>query len=812
MHESHITTQGMEGLAWQTIAARLGTPFYAYSAATLADTLMQLRRHLPAALHLFYSLKANPNLSLVMRLHGLGVGCEVCSLVELETALLAGAGPSDILFVGPGKSPQELARCVEQGIQAVIVESEQELADLQRIAAAAGRQQRVGLRVNPEFQSRKARLLMGGKPCQFGIDPTCVAGLIARRKDYPALDIAGLHVYLGTRILEAEAVVENTANILALARLLTAGGWHPAFIDIGGGLGVPYFDQEAMLDLAALGAGLAPLVVEHQAALPDTALYMELGRFLVAECGVFVTAVRYTKQSKGRLFAICDGGSNCHSAAAGGGLVRKPFPLARLGPAGDLPLLVQTLGGPLCTPSDIIGDRVELPALSPGDLIGIFRSGAYGASASPVQFLGFGHPAEVLVDGEALWQVRARDHWQRMVAEQKPRLLPPVSHAASPNMRLCDEQIAPSLRPIGEAFTERCSQLETQGDALDEVWHAFPLLREISYIGLPSEFNPHPLRFADVQGGECPYPLHLAIIEQLARYDANGLMALPGASLSTRAVRELGDAAQQRHFFGRFAEEPHWTFFAVSEPEVGSDASQVRSAWRPDGGGVRVSADKMLIGSVTRASIGVLYLAGCQGAAPRLAMFEPGAHPGRVHATLLPSVGLPGAGLGRLRIEDCLLPVEAMLGNHLHGLQQGLNGLARVFQRHRPMVAAMALGTARGLLDTMADHGVAGLEPWYLRYRALGRMLEQVALRFQQGSSSMAGTSQIKVLASGFAEEVARLMPHRLPKDAWIQSHTLRRRYLDAHAFEYMEGTRCIHLQHAARAFQPKEDRHGLEA
>ena len=170
MPESHITTQGMEGLAWQTIAARLGTPFYAYSAATLADTLMQLRRHLPAALRLFYSLKANPNLSLVMRLHGLGVGCEVCSQAELETALLAGAGPSDILFVGPGKSPRELARCVEQGIQAVIVESEQELADLQRIASASGRRQRVGLRVNPEFQSRKARLVMGGKPCQFGID------------------------------------------------------------------------------------------------------------------------------------------------------------------------------------------------------------------------------------------------------------------------------------------------------------------------------------------------------------------------------------------------------------------------------------------------------------------------------------------------------------------------------------------------------------------------------------------------------------------------------------------------------------------
>jgi alkylation response protein AidB-like acyl-CoA dehydrogenase len=193
-------------------------------------------------------------------------------------------------------------------------------------------------------------------------------------------------------------------------------------------------------------------------------------------------------------------------------------------------------------------------------------------------------------------------------------------------------------------------------------------------------------------------------------------------------------------------------------------------------------------------------------------MFEPGAHPGRVHATLLPSAGLPGAGLGRLRIDDCLVPAEAMLGNHLRGLQRGLNGLARVFERHRPMVAAMALGTARGLLDSMADHGVAGLAPWYLRYRALGRRLEQVGLSCQEGRGSTAATSQIKLLATGFVEDVARLMPHRLPGDAWIRSPTLRRRYLDAHAFEYMEGTRNIQLQHAARAFQPRGDRHGPEA
>lgn len=428
MSESHITSLGMEGLPWETIAGHVGTPFYAYSGATLADNLMQLRNHLPVALQLLYSLKANPNRNLVSRLNGLEIGCEVCSLGELEIALLAGVQPSDIIFAGPGKSQQELARSVELGIMAVIVESEQELADLQRIAAAAGRRQRVGLRVNPDFMGSKARLVMGGRPRQFGIDQALLTGLLASRGDYPALDITGLHVYMGTRILEAGAVVENTANILALARQLAADGWRPTFIDVGGGLGVPYFEPERRLNLAALGAGLAPLVAGHQAALPDTALYMELGRFLVADCGVFVTTVRYTKRSKGRFFAICDGGSNCLSAAAGGGgKLRRNFPIARLGPVGDLPVVEQNVSGPLCTPTDIIGDRVLLPVLSSGDLIGVFHSGAYGASASPVQFLCFGHPAEVLVEGDALWQVRARDHWQRMVTEQEPRLLLPGS-------------------------------------------------------------------------------------------------------------------------------------------------------------------------------------------------------------------------------------------------------------------------------------------------------------------------------------------------------------------------------------------------
>ncbi|OWY38954.1 diaminopimelate decarboxylase [Xenophilus sp. AP218F] len=437
MLEPHLTREGVEGLSWEALARIAGTPFYAYSAAALRDNLARLRRHLPPALNLLYSLKANPNRSLVQKLREQGVGCEVCSLAELETVLLAGARPEHILFVGPGKSEQELARCVELGIKAVVAESEQELDKLQALAAAAGKIQTVGLRVNPDFQGSKARLVMGGKPRQFGIDEARLAGLLARRDEYPALRFAGLHIYMGTRILDAQAVADNTGNILELARALSTGGWRPDFIDIGGGLGVPYFEKERELDLAALGAALAPLIAAQRQAMPDTELYMELGRFLVADCGVFVTAVRYTKWSKGQRFAVCDGGSNCHSAAAGGGsMLRRNFPLAKLGAAGGEPE-TYTLSGPLCTPTDVIGEQVALPPLRPGDLIGIFRSGAYGATASPVQFLSFGHPAEVLVDGETVWQVRARDQLQRMLAEQQPRLLRAADEQEAADALVC---------------------------------------------------------------------------------------------------------------------------------------------------------------------------------------------------------------------------------------------------------------------------------------------------------------------------------------------------------------------------------------
>ncbi|EHK0032744.1 diaminopimelate decarboxylase [Vibrio parahaemolyticus] len=428
-----IGVHGIEGVTYPQLAQSIGTPFYAYSRAQMTHDLQTLKSTMPQALTFYYSLKANPNLSLVKIIHQQGVGCEVCSLTELETALNAGASVQDIIFVGPGKSDKELTRCVELGIKAVVVESLNELQRLETVASRAGKSQAFAFRINPNFTSEKARLVMSGKPRQFGIDEDIVMAALNQLDRYPHLTLTGIHVYLGTRILDAKAVIENTRNILSLVTSIESKLDRPlGFVDIGGGLGIPYYPKEQFLDLDATALGLTPLIAQFKANHPETRIIMELGRYIIARSGVFITAVRDIKTSKGKTFAICDGGSNCHGAAAGlGSVIRKNFPIRRLGtPIEDEPTEDYMITGPLCTPTDLIGDSVMLPQLQSGDLLGVFHSGAYGPTASPVNFLSFGQPAEVLIEGDTAIQIRRAECFRDVIEQQVPLRvqLPSVSN------------------------------------------------------------------------------------------------------------------------------------------------------------------------------------------------------------------------------------------------------------------------------------------------------------------------------------------------------------------------------------------------
>ncbi|MFD5466899.1 diaminopimelate decarboxylase [Kitasatospora sp. NPDC127059] len=417
----------VQGLGITELAEEFGTPLYLYDGEEITTRFRGLREALHPALEVFYSLKANPNISVCALLHSCGARAEVSSLTELVTAQRAGVSPQDIIFLGPGKSRAEVAACLDQGIHAIVCESVEELGLIDELAAERGVTARVALRVNPSFQVKGSGLTMGGKPRQFGTDEEQLLaegrGLATR---YPHVRLMGVQVYLGTRILSEESVVENTRRIFDLAERLSAELDFPLeTVDIGGGLGIAYFDNEKDLDLAVLAAGLNPLVEDFAERHPDTRLIMELGRFLVAASGTYVTRVRYTKTSMGENFAVTDGGTNHHMAAVGiGSYVKRNFPMAALERMDEPATEPWHITGPLCTPNDVIGKKVPMPPLRAGELIGVQRSGAYGPTASPVHFLSHGYPAEVLVlDGRA-HLVRERDDVGALLAGQ--RLYRPV--------------------------------------------------------------------------------------------------------------------------------------------------------------------------------------------------------------------------------------------------------------------------------------------------------------------------------------------------------------------------------------------------
>jgi diaminopimelate decarboxylase len=414
-----LTIGGIEVTA---LADAYGTPLYVYDAGVLREQYNGLRALLDPAVGMFYSLKANPALAVCQVLHGLGAGGEVSSHAELATALRAGVPASAIIFLGPGKSEQELARCLDENVGLIVAESFAELGLLDAMAGQRGVRPRVLLRVNPAFSVRGSGLTMGGKPRQFGIDEEQLLadpGLLA---SWPNLAVTGIHAYMGTRILDETVVATNTERILTLAeRLSERLGFTLETVDIGGGLGVAYFDGERDIDPVVLAGLLNPVVASFRARRPRTAVAMELGRYLTAPAGLYVVRVRYVKTSLGERFAVADGGTNHHMAAVGiGSFVKRNFPVSLVSRADEPATGPWNVTGPLCTPNDTLVKAAHLPDVRPGDLVGVARSGAYGPSASPVLFLSHGYPAEVLVDGGRAYLIRDRDTVDDLLRKQHP--------------------------------------------------------------------------------------------------------------------------------------------------------------------------------------------------------------------------------------------------------------------------------------------------------------------------------------------------------------------------------------------------------
>ncbi len=387
------------GAPLSRLAARVGqTPFYAYDRTLLRDRVAILRQALPPAIKLHYAMKANPMPALVAFMAGLVDGIDVASAGELKVALDGGADPREVSFAGPGKRDMELRQAVAAGVL-VNIESAREIAPLAAASAELGLPARVAVRVNPDFELKGSGMKMGGGPKQFGVDVEQVPALLAAIGD-AGLAFEGFHLFAGSQNLKAESICEAQQKSYALALRLAEHAPQPVrFLNLGGGFGIPYFPGEQRLALAPIGDNLAALCERAATDLPHASLVIELGRYLVGEAGVYVCRVLDRKVSRGHVFLVTDGGLHHHLSASGnfGQVVRKNYPVA-LANRMDAPREPSvSVVGPLCTPLDLLADRMSLPDGAEGDLVVVFQSGAYGASASPQNFLG--HPAcvEVLV-------------------------------------------------------------------------------------------------------------------------------------------------------------------------------------------------------------------------------------------------------------------------------------------------------------------------------------------------------------------------------------------------------------------------------
>ncbi|MEU6896048.1 type III PLP-dependent enzyme [Streptomyces sp. NPDC046557] len=412
----------VQALPVSEIAAEFGTPLYLYDTDVLRDVYQGLRTRMHPGVDIFLSLKANPNISVIGFLGTLGAGAEVSSLAELETARRAGIAPRDTIFLGPGKTRAELEACVAADLHAVVCESLEELEALDDLAVASGRERLpVMLRINPGFRTKGSGLAMGGKPRQFGIDEAEVRAAQRLLKGLRRVHVMGVHAYMGTRFLNHEDLVHNTRQILAMAESLSEEtGIELRTVDFGGGFGVPYFDNETELDLPSLTEGINEAVTEFLDRHPECRLINELGRYLTAPCGTYVTRALFVKESMGEQFVVADGGTNHHMAAVGvGSFVKRNFPIRSLTRYAEEPVGTYTVTGPLCTPNDVIGKRVALPPVTAGDLIGVELSGAYGPSASPGLFLSHGFPAEVMVHDGRARLVRSRDTVEDLLGKQR---------------------------------------------------------------------------------------------------------------------------------------------------------------------------------------------------------------------------------------------------------------------------------------------------------------------------------------------------------------------------------------------------------
>jgi diaminopimelate decarboxylase len=385
--------------AISSLAQEHGTPLYIYDRAVIKRRCQSLRDVLPSNLNINYAVKANPNSSILKIMGELYDGFDIASQGEMEKAIEAGISPGLMSFTGPGKSIDELKFAIENEIGTISVESEPEVEHIKNICKSLDTSAKILIRVNSDFELNQSGMKMGGGPKQFGIDSERVPALIKTLINDMHLQFDGIHIFSGSQNLHADQLLQTYKKIIEYSYNLSfSENINLKTINIGGGFGIPYFAHEEDLDLTSVANGLKQLLDEYNNKLPKTVFKIELGRYLVGECGIYVSRILYRKISHGKTFLITNGGMHHHLAASGNfgqSIVRRPMPLTIVNKLNNDTKKAHIVG-PLCTPLDTFG-AVDVPQADEGDLVAVFNSGAYGFSASPIGFLSHKIPEEVIV-------------------------------------------------------------------------------------------------------------------------------------------------------------------------------------------------------------------------------------------------------------------------------------------------------------------------------------------------------------------------------------------------------------------------------
>jgi diaminopimelate decarboxylase len=387
------------GLTVSALIEQAGdTPLFVYSSAHLHACIAALRAAMPARLAIHYAMKGNPFPPVLALMNSLVDGFDLASGGEMDLAIAAGVSPGRMSFAGPGKRDRELEAAINRGVT-LNCESEGEAARAIAIGKRLDIVPRIAVRVNPTFDLKGSGMKMGGGAKQFGVDADRVPALVRTIRQSGA-DWRGFHIYAGSQALNADAIIEMQAQTLTLAAALASEiGAAPPRVNLGGGFGIPYFPGDLPLDIGAVGAALGKAFDTLPQILAKTQFCIELGRYLVGEAGVYLTRIVDRKISHGETFLITDGGLHHQLAATGnfGTVIRRNYPVAIATRFGALPEEVVSVTGCLCTPLDMLSNQAMLPRADVGDVVAIFCAGAYGASASPANFLGQGAALEILV-------------------------------------------------------------------------------------------------------------------------------------------------------------------------------------------------------------------------------------------------------------------------------------------------------------------------------------------------------------------------------------------------------------------------------